>query len=252
MPAVSAPAAIGAQAKTEQRSLRSLLERAQPQYVALAGILALAAVLNTHRLSQNGYANTFYSAGVHSMLKSWHNFFFVSFDAGGLVTIDKPPLALWVQAASAELFGFSPLSLLLPEAIISVIAVAVLYRIVARRLGAGAGLAGGAGACRVPFLRGCLARERRRPAAAPADDPGLRGGLERDRRRALALADGQRAARRAGLQHQDARRLSGRAGDRACLLGVRAWALVSADRDAGGRGSGDGDRVVCVDRRRSN
>jgi 4-amino-4-deoxy-L-arabinose transferase-like glycosyltransferase len=140
MPVVSAPASVGAQAKTEQRSSRSLLERVHPQYVALACILALAALLNTHRLSQNGYANTFYSAGVHSMLKSWHNFFFVSFDGGGLVTIDKPPLAIWVQAASAELFGFSPLSLLLPEAIISVIAVAVLYRIVARRLGAGAGL----------------------------------------------------------------------------------------------------------------
>ena len=46
---------------------------------------------------------------------SWHNFFFVSFDPGGLVTVDKPPLALWVQAASAKLFGFSPLSLLLPR-----------------------------------------------------------------------------------------------------------------------------------------
>ncbi|MGA9315531.1 MAG: glycosyltransferase family 39 protein, partial [Solirubrobacteraceae bacterium] len=140
MPVVSEPAPVGAQAKTEQHSSRSLLERVHPQYVALACILALAALLNTHRLSQNGYANTFYAAGVHSMLKSWHNFFFVSFDGGGLVTIDKPPLALWVQTASAELFGFSPLSLLLPEAIISVIAVAVLYRIVARRLDAGAGL----------------------------------------------------------------------------------------------------------------
>jgi len=140
MPVVGAPVALGARAKTEQRSSRSLLERVHPQYITLAGILALAAVLNTHRLSQNGYANTFYSAGVHSMLKSWHNFFFVSFDAGGLVTIDKPPLGVWVQAASAELFGFSPLSLLLPEAIISVISVAVLYRIVSRRLGAGAGL----------------------------------------------------------------------------------------------------------------
>src|ERR1700691_2487601 len=140
MPVVSEPAPVGAQAKTEQHSSRSLLERVHPQYVALACILALAALLNTHRLSQDGYANTFYAAGVHSLLKSWHNFFFVSFDGGGLVTIDKPPLALWVQTASAELFGFSPLSLLLPEAIISVIAVAVLYRIVARRLDAGAGL----------------------------------------------------------------------------------------------------------------
>src|ERR1700722_5894404 len=142
MPAVSAPASVEAQAKIEQGSLRSLLERAHLQYVALTAILALSALLNTHRLAHNGYANTFYSAGVRSMLKSWHNFFFVSFDGGGLVTIDKPPLGVWVQAVSAHLFGFSPLSLLLPEAIISTIAVAVLYRILARRLGALAGLAG--------------------------------------------------------------------------------------------------------------
>jgi 4-amino-4-deoxy-L-arabinose transferase-like glycosyltransferase len=118
------------------------LERVHPRHAALAGILALSAVLNTHRLAQNGYANTFYSAGVKSMLQSWHNFLFVSFDPGGLVTIDKPPLGVWVQAASAKLFGFSPLSLLLPEAIISTIAVAVLYRVLARRLGAAVGLAG--------------------------------------------------------------------------------------------------------------
>jgi 4-amino-4-deoxy-L-arabinose transferase-like glycosyltransferase len=130
-----------APASARQRSLRSLFERAHPQYALLAGILALSAVLNTHRLAQNGYANTFYSAGVKSMLESWHNFFFVSFDPGGLVSVDKPPLGVWVQAASAKLFGFSPLSLLLPEAILSMISIAVLYRIVARRLGAGAGLA---------------------------------------------------------------------------------------------------------------
>ena len=71
-------------------------------------VLALSAVLNTHRLSQNGFANIYYSAGVKSMLRSWHNFFFVSFDPGGLVTVDKPPLGLWVEAASAKLFGFTP------------------------------------------------------------------------------------------------------------------------------------------------
>jgi 4-amino-4-deoxy-L-arabinose transferase-like glycosyltransferase len=122
-------------------SMRGLLAHAHPRHAALAGILVLSALLNTHRLAQNGYANTFYSAGVKSMLHSWHNFLFVSFDPGGLVTIDKPPLGLWVQAASAQLLGLSPLSLLLPEAIISTIAVGVLYRVIARRLGAGAGLA---------------------------------------------------------------------------------------------------------------
>jgi 4-amino-4-deoxy-L-arabinose transferase-like glycosyltransferase len=113
-----------------------------PQHLALAGVLALSGVLNINKLSQNGYANIFYSAGVRSMLRSWHNFLFVSFDPGGLVTMDKPPLALWVQAASAKVFGFSPLSLMLPEAIIGVLAVAALYWVMAPRFGAWAAIAG--------------------------------------------------------------------------------------------------------------
>jgi 4-amino-4-deoxy-L-arabinose transferase-like glycosyltransferase len=116
--------------------------RLAPEHLALAGVLALSAVLNVNKLAQNGYANIFYSAGVKSMLRSWHNFVFVSFDPGGLVTVDKPPLALWVQAASAKLFGFSPLSLLLPEAIIGVLAVAALYWVMAPRFGAWAAIAG--------------------------------------------------------------------------------------------------------------
>ncbi len=111
--------------------------------LGLLGVTLLAAVLNLHRLSQNGYANIFYSAGVKSMLHSLHNFVFVSFDPGGLVTVDKPPLALWLQAASAKLFGFTPLSLLLPEAIAGVLAVAALYMILARRHGTAAAIGGG-------------------------------------------------------------------------------------------------------------
>lgn len=112
------------------------------RHVALAAILALSAVLNCHRLSRNGYANTFYSAGAKSMLGSLHNFLYASFDPGGLVTIDKPPLGVWVQVASAKLFGLSPLSLLLPEALLGVLTVLALYLVVARRLGVAAGLGG--------------------------------------------------------------------------------------------------------------
>ncbi|MHB8235776.1 MAG: glycosyltransferase family 39 protein, partial [Solirubrobacteraceae bacterium] len=112
------------------------------RHVGFVIAVALSAVLNTVRLSQNGWANIFYSAGDQSMLRSLHNFVFVSFDPGGLVSVDKPPLALWVQAASAKLFGFTPLSLLLPEAIAGVLAVAALYVILARRLGPLAGFAG--------------------------------------------------------------------------------------------------------------
>jgi 4-amino-4-deoxy-L-arabinose transferase-like glycosyltransferase len=127
---------------------REPVERAQgrvrpaPAHLALAGVLALSAVLNLNKLAQNGYANIFYSAGVKSMLRSWHNFLFVSFDPGGLVTVDKPPLALWVQVASAKLFGFSPLSLLLPEAIAGMLSVAALYWVISRRLGPWPAVAG--------------------------------------------------------------------------------------------------------------
>ena len=97
--------------------------------------VAAAAVLDTVRIAQNGYGNIFYSAGVRSMLRSWHNFFFVASDPAGLVTIDKPPLGLWVQAASAKVFGFAPLSVLLPEALMGIAVVAVLYMAIAKRFG---------------------------------------------------------------------------------------------------------------------
>src|SRR5262249_24740120 len=121
------PATRGGADATDARRARAarpdISARAGLQYLALAGGLAPAAVMNVNRLSQNGYSNIFYSAGVKSMLRSLHNFVFVSFDPGGLTMIDKPPLGLWLQTASAKLFGFSPLSLLLPEAIAGVLTV---------------------------------------------------------------------------------------------------------------------------------
>jgi 4-amino-4-deoxy-L-arabinose transferase-like glycosyltransferase len=140
------PSSDPTSATSEPAGLRARIARRAGRpglhHVALAGGLVLSAVVNTHRLSQNGYGNIFYSAGDRSMLRSLHNFFFVSFDPGGLVTVDKPPLGLWVQAASAKLFGFHPLSLLLPEAILGMLAVLLLYRALARRVGGWAGVAG--------------------------------------------------------------------------------------------------------------
>jgi 4-amino-4-deoxy-L-arabinose transferase-like glycosyltransferase len=130
----------------EPRPLRQRERPRPPQamyrYGGLAIVIVVALVLNTNRLAQNGYANVFYSAGVQSMLRSFHNFVFVSYDPGGLVSVDKPPVALWAQAASAKLFGFSPLSLLLPEALAGVLSVALLYVILAKRLGVAAAFAG--------------------------------------------------------------------------------------------------------------
>ena len=74
------------------------------------------------------------------MTLSWHNFLFASFDPGGLVSVDKPPLALWVEAASAKLFGYSGVAILAPEALAGVLAVWLLYLFVARHFGRVAGI----------------------------------------------------------------------------------------------------------------
>src|SRR6476661_4684158 len=72
------------------------------------------------------------AAALRSMTQSWHNFFFASFDPAGFITVDKPPVGLWVQAASAKLLGFSGFSILLPEALTGVASVFVLYLAVSR------------------------------------------------------------------------------------------------------------------------
>ncbi|MEJ7816902.1 MAG: glycosyltransferase family 39 protein, partial [Rubrobacter sp.] len=102
--------------------------------LALAAILLLSAFLNLFRLTNEGYGIIYYAAAIKDMLASWHNFFFVSFDAG-FVSVDKPPLGLWIQAASAYLLGFSGLSVLLPQALAGILCVALLYLLVHRAFG---------------------------------------------------------------------------------------------------------------------
>ena len=110
------------------------------QALALGAVMLLALVLHFFRLDQEGYANLYYAATVKSMLTSWHNFFYASFDPGGFVSVDKPPLCLWMQALSATIFGFSGWSLLLPQALAGVLSVALMYHLVARVFGAWAGI----------------------------------------------------------------------------------------------------------------
>ncbi len=111
--------------------------------LGLGGIMLISIVMNFYQLGQTGYANLYYAAGVKSMLTSLHNFFFVSFDPGGFVTIDKPPLGFWLQALSAKIFGFTAFSILLPQALAGVLSVGLLFHLVRRRFGMVAGLLAG-------------------------------------------------------------------------------------------------------------
>ena len=94
-------------------------------------------------LDRNGFANEYYSAAVRSMSTSWHAFLYGSFDSAGVMTVDKPPLALWVQALSARVFGFSSWSMLVPQALMGVATVALAYDLTRRRFGRIAGFTAG-------------------------------------------------------------------------------------------------------------
>lgn len=108
--------------------------------LAILPILLLSAILNFANLGIEGYANTYYAAGVKSMLMSFKNFFFVSSDPSGFVTIDKPPLGFWLQTISAKIFGFSGWSIILPQALAGVISVWLIYYLVKRSFGSIAGI----------------------------------------------------------------------------------------------------------------
>jgi 4-amino-4-deoxy-L-arabinose transferase-like glycosyltransferase len=109
----------------------------------LVGLMAIAATLNLWALSRNGWANDYYSAAVRSMSSSWHDFLFASLDKSGVMTVDKPPLALWVQSLSVRVFGYHPLSLLVPQALMGVASVVLLYDLVRRRFGRVGGFVAG-------------------------------------------------------------------------------------------------------------
>ena len=140
MSSVSYPARRWARALRSERRPRLASVLAYPELLAL---LALTAVLNLWDLSINGWANTYYSAAVRSMSTSWHDFLFASLDKTGLMTVDKPPLAFWVQALSVRVFGFHPLSILVPEALMGVAAVALVYDMTRRMFGRVAGSVAG-------------------------------------------------------------------------------------------------------------
>src|SRR3954451_23311220 len=122
----------------ERLRLRALIRgrTTDPPWVrpSLAGLLVATAVLYLWGLGASGWANTFYSAAVQAGTHSWKAFFFGSSDASNFITVDKTPLSLWPMDLSARLFGVSSWSILVPQALMGVATVAVLYATVRRSL----------------------------------------------------------------------------------------------------------------------
>ena len=139
-PSLDAPRALA----TRLRRPRAASADARWVRPALAALLVATAVGYLWDLSASGNANSFYAAAVLAATKSWKAFFFGSLDSSSFITVDKPPASLWVMALSGRIFGFSSWSMLAPQALEGVAAVALLYGSVKRWFGPAAGLAAGA------------------------------------------------------------------------------------------------------------
>ena len=106
----------------------------------LALITLLAAALRLINIGKVS-PDPFYDAAVRSMGLSWHNFFFGAFEPSGSVSIDKPPVDLWLQVASVKTLGFSSTTLKLPEVFAGIISVPLSFAVVRRLWSAPAALA---------------------------------------------------------------------------------------------------------------
>ena len=113
------------------------------KFGSLLALLVGTAILYLWGLTASGYANSFYSAAAQAGSMDWTAFLFGSLDPGNSITVDKPPASLWLMALSVRLFGLSSASILVPQALLGVATVGVLYATVRRTSGHWAGLAAG-------------------------------------------------------------------------------------------------------------
>jgi 4-amino-4-deoxy-L-arabinose transferase-like glycosyltransferase len=139
-------AVLSAPVTEEPKHRKEAGAHAPPRWArpAVFGLLAATAVLYFWNLTASGYGNSFYAAAVQSGTQSWKAWLFGSLDSGNVLTVDKPPAALWVATAFARIFGFSSFTVLAPQALMGVASVGLLYLTVKRTAGPAAGLLAGA------------------------------------------------------------------------------------------------------------
>jgi 4-amino-4-deoxy-L-arabinose transferase-like glycosyltransferase len=111
------------------------INRTRLDAICIGTVLVLAAVVRLWRLDANGFGTEYYAAGVRSALQGGTLLFYNSFDPAGFISLDKPPVAFWIQAAFAKLLGFSGWTIHLPQALAGVGSVALLYGLVRRPFG---------------------------------------------------------------------------------------------------------------------
>ncbi|MEY1677201.1 ArnT family glycosyltransferase [Gordonia sp. ABKF26] len=122
---------------------RPASENSRLERISLTLLLVGTTVAYLWNLSINGWANSFYSAAIQAGSQSWKAWFFGSSDMANSITVDKPPASLWIPGLSARIFGVNSWSILVPEALMGVASVALLYLITRKYLGHWAGILAG-------------------------------------------------------------------------------------------------------------
>ena len=118
--------------------------------IGLALLLVATAVMYLWNITINAMGNQFYAGAAWAGSRNWEALLFGSLDPNNFITVDKPPVSQWVMGLSAQLFGFSSASMLVPEALMGVAAVALLYGAVRRISGPCAALLAGAALALTP------------------------------------------------------------------------------------------------------
>lgn len=108
--------------------------------IALFLIAILSFGLNFYAISKLGFGNAYYAAAIKSMSLSFKNFFYVSFDPAGVVSVDKPPLGLWIQTVFVLIFGYHGWAMLLPQALAATGSCIMMYALISKYFGRPAGL----------------------------------------------------------------------------------------------------------------
>ncbi len=130
-----------------------LLPARRWERVGLVALLIGTAAAYLWHITVNGMGNNFYAAAAWAGSRNWEALLFGSLDPGNFITVDKPPVSQWVMGLSGQLFGFSSASMLVPQALMAVAAVALLYAAVTRATDSrGAGLLAGAVLAATPVV----------------------------------------------------------------------------------------------------
>jgi 4-amino-4-deoxy-L-arabinose transferase-like glycosyltransferase len=143
---LDAPAPISDEGDVPRRRIGS----ATWDRIGFGVLLVATAVMYLWNITVNGMGNQFYAGAAQAGSTNWEALLFGSLDSNNFITVDKPPVSQWVMGLSGQIFGFSSASMLVPEALMAVAAVALLYGAVRRISGPRAALLAGAALALMP------------------------------------------------------------------------------------------------------